>query len=220
MEVKEFFYDKEAIKKHGTPEFKRPKKKILKPLAETISNFESEIIEMPKPKRKQKQKEDPEISGLIEKMNSYLDGDSKRFISSSKKQTIEAIRGGGIRLPEETCNIEDFDMKSVSFTGAVLDYACVEGVEVEIKYFFGVITYIYEFLEDISTIKINTIMNIKEGEEKGKGFRYLEELNISIQGVTSDRAIKEIFAQVLGNDIEFEMRITTKEKKFILTNNI
>lgn len=210
MEVKEFFYDKSAAEELGAPEFVKPKKKESKSrLVEEIENYDSEVIRVKVSKKKK--------TDLTEEINELMSKYEKKTIS--KKNTQESIRGSGIRLSEEECEMTDFDLKSVKFSGAILDYACLEGVEIETKYFIGIVYYIYEFLEELDVINENTIMNIKPGKEIGKGFKHLESLDISIQGVTSDKAINEIFNQVIGNDLTFQMNIITTEKKFIFKNN-
>jgi len=75
------------------------------------------------------------------------------------------------------------------------------------KSYKGIIDYIYEILNDLSQIKKNSIMNIKKEKFEDKGFKYNKKLNISIQGVDSNTAFKEIYNQCKNNNLKMMLCI-------------
>jgi superfamily II DNA or RNA helicase len=70
---------------------------------------------------------------------------------------------------------------------------------------------IYDKIGDGKKIIENTILNIADKKEFGKGFYYIKELGISIQGFDSNRGIKEIIKQCQKNDIDIKIKIKLKD---------
>jgi hypothetical protein len=66
---------------------------------------------------------------------------------------------------------------------------------------------IYEIINDGSNIIKNTILNIKTLEKKDDGFYYLKDLGISVQGVNSNKCLKEIFIQAKQGKIKLRMTV-------------
>ena len=212
---------------------------------EDVFNFESEIIEEKKPTKKSAKKTEKKTEKktlkkiskkVIEEETEDIVGQAKeilgkpsivgttsksegsRVITNNSKKTVEYINSLERELPCDTYSMDEFDLSEVSFTGAVVNCAEVEGVELERKNFFAVISSIYEYLENYESIIQHTKMNVKLGKETGRGFVYLQELDVSVQGVTANKAIQEIFEQVLGNSIDIRLDVSTKEARYIFVN--
>ena len=144
----------------------------------------------------------------------------EKTVTVNKRITQEDIESRRRPLPEETHAMDEFDLPSHTFKGGVVEFAEVEGMEIETKKsIFPIIRYIYnEILEDADAIRKHSSMNIQDGQVEGKGFVYLEQQDISVQGATADKMMKDIFQQVLGNNLTFKMTISTTDRRFTFEN--
>ena len=64
--------------------------------------------------------------------------------------------------------------------------------ELKIDKYQTLLKYIYNYIDDSEIIKYNTKINIVDGECNDKGFQYLKGLNISFQGIDSNKCLDEI----------------------------
>lgn len=199
-----------------------------------IFDFESDIIEekpkkqTKKPKEKQpKEKNSKSSIDVLDMAKATLDKipnvalstiPKSKVVTTSSRMTEQYIDSLERPLPEETYSIDEFDLTTESFKGSLINEVELEGVEIEKKNYFNVISSIYEYLENFEAIKANTTINVQNGEKAGKGFVYFEDLDISVQYVNADRSLKEIFEQILGNGMRLKMDISTKEKRYIFVN--
>lgn len=75
-----------------------------------------------------------------------------------------------------------------------------------------ILEYVYNIIGDPIKIIDNRKVNIKIGDLSGdKGFYYLENLKISIQGVDSNRCLYEIINQCTNNRFTIKMTIKLEE---------
>jgi hypothetical protein len=65
-------------------------------------------------------------------------------------------------------------------------------------------------------IKKNTCINIEFGNYTDKGYKYIEDLDISIQGTDATLSLKEIMSQCKKNKIKLEMEIKLNDSSKIL----
>ena len=77
------------------------------------------------------------------------------------------------------------------------------------------IKYIYQNL-DKQTIINNTILNVSIDEINDRGYVYEDDIGLSIQGVDSKKALKEIINQITKNNQEIEIKIKLKSEDEIL----
>jgi hypothetical protein len=77
------------------------------------------------------------------------------------------------------------------------------------------IKYIYQNL-DKQTIINNTILNVSIYEINEKGYIYEDDIGLSIQGVDSKKALKEIINQLLKSNKTIEIKIKLKSKDEII----
>jgi hypothetical protein len=79
----------------------------------------------------------------------------------------------------------------------------------------SILNDIYKIINSGTKIIINTTLNIKTIVYNDRGFYYLEELGISIQGVDSNRCIYEIINQCKENNINLDIKIKLSDNKLI-----
>jgi hypothetical protein len=77
------------------------------------------------------------------------------------------------------------------------------------------IIYIYQNL-DKQTIINNTILNVSINEINDKGYVYESDIGLSIQGVDSKKALKEIINQITKNNQIIEIKIKLKSEDEIV----
>ena len=77
------------------------------------------------------------------------------------------------------------------------------------------IKYIYQNL-DKQTIINNTILNVSIDEINDRGYTYEYDIGLSIQGVDSKKALKEIINQLLKSNKTIEIKIKLKSEDEII----
>lgn len=110
------------------------------------------------------------------------------------------------------------NLHKISFKGSAIIRASIAGVEIDKLSYWGIIRFIYEFIDDVNEIKKYSRLSIIDGKYTDKGFVYVKSLNISVQGVTADRSLKEIFTQVLMNNFDFCIEIARTPRKWVFFN--
>lgn len=108
------------------------------------------------------------------------------------------------------------DVKLHNFTNSIIQsakivYLGIEHIQSRLKY-KSIRDNIYILINDRDKIIKDTTINIKPINKTDRGFTYLSELDISIQGVDSNTCIYEIITQCEKNNIAIQMNIK-------LTNN-
>ena len=116
-----------------------------------------------------------------------------------KQYDIVYKKNGGILLKKKDINYD--------YTGSAVHKCVLNGVEYENISYSAIIRHVHWLIKDVQQIINNTTLNIKIGHITGKGYRYNKELNISIQGVDANTAMKEIINQCNLNDIALELII-------------
>jgi len=79
----------------------------------------------------------------------------------------------------------------------------------------SILNDIYKIINSGTKIIKNTTLNIKTIEYNHRGFYYLEELGISIQGVDSNKCLYEIVNQSKKNNINLDIKIKLSDNKLI-----
>lgn len=114
--------------------------------------------------------------------------------------------------------IHEFKFDQINLSFFKINWINIEGLVFTPKRNSDVLYFIYSFLDDVDTIKKNTILKIKDGRFKTAGYVYREDLNISIQGCTSNRTLLEIFNQIVKNDITALIDFTAENKNFLISH--
>ena len=83
--------------------------------------------------------------------------------------------------------IHEFKFEQINLSFFKINWINIEGLIYTPKKNSDILYFLYSFLDDVGSIKKNTILKIKDGQFKITGYVYREDLNISIQGCTSER---------------------------------
>ena len=146
---------------------------------------------------------------------------SRKSVKKIEKQIRKIeLEDKSEEIVTERVTMREFEreLSRLNFQGRSINKATLEGIDIEKLNYWGVIRFIYEFIGDYNEIKKNCTINTKEGKHNTKGYVYIPSLDISVQGVTSERSMKEIFSQVLGNNFTFSMEILGYPERIIFYN--
>jgi hypothetical protein len=129
-----------------------------------------------------------------------------KYIEESKQTQIKSI----IKQKQ----IDEYFNK-YDFTKSIILSCFINDIETEKKY-KPILVYIYKLINHASKIKEKTTLNIVNGKKTDKGFVYLDDLDISIQGVDSNKCLYEILNQCNQNKINIKLQIKTNDNQIII----
>lgn len=107
------------------------------------------------------------------------------------------------------------DLKNYNFKHSNIISCEINNIKVEYNKYRPIIFYIYSILNNKDIIMKNSFLNIKEGKILNKGYEYIKSLNISVQGVDSNKIIKEIYHMTKLGNIKINIKIQLENKKII-----
>jgi hypothetical protein len=99
------------------------------------------------------------------------------------------------------------DLKKYNFTNSVILSCSIDNKLINKLKYKQILGIIYNKINDSNKIISNTKLNIKLMEQKDKGFYYIVNLGISIQGVDSNKCLFEIINQCIKHKISLIMEI-------------
>ena len=114
--------------------------------------------------------------------------------------------------------IHEFKFDQISLSFFKINWIDIEGIVYKPKSNSEVLYFLYDFLEDPESIKKHTVLKIRDGRFKTAGFVHREELNISIQGCTSERTLLEIFTQIVAHYLTVDIDFTADSKHFLVNH--
>jgi hypothetical protein len=114
--------------------------------------------------------------------------------------------------------IHEFKFEQISLSFFKINWIDIEGIVYTPKTNSEVLYFLYEFLDDKISIKKHTILKIRDGKFKTSGFVYRKELDISIQGCTSDRTLLEIFTQIISHYLTAFIDFTANNKNYLVSH--
>jgi hypothetical protein len=115
--------------------------------------------------------------------------------------------------------IHEFKFEQISLSFFKINWIDIEGIVYKPKSNSEVLYFIYEFLDDPESIKKHTVLKIRDGKFKTAGFVHREELDISIQGCTSDRTLLEIFTQIVAHYLTAFIDFTADGRHFLINHH-
>jgi hypothetical protein len=152
---------------------------------------------------------------LLEKIiidNTLLDSYAKH--DTNTKYTIVNKDNGDILL-QLNRNINIQDIKNYNFCKSIiLDCKINDNNFTKLKY-TSILGEIYNIINDGTTIIKNTKLNIKTIIKEDEGFRYLDNIGISVQCVESNKCLLEISNQCIKNKIKLSIKIKLVDENII-----
>ena len=139
-------------------------------------------------------------------------------ISEKPVRLQEKIKGELKKPNIYHLQIHEFKFEQINLSFFKINWIDIEGIVYKPKNNSEVLYFIYDFLDDPETIKKHTILKIRDGKFKTSGFVYREELDISIQGCTSDRTLLEIFTQIISNYLTIFIDFTANNRNFLVSH--
>lgn len=115
--------------------------------------------------------------------------------------------------------IHQFKFEQINLSFFKINWIDIEGIIHKSKSNSEVLYFLYDFLDDSESIKSHTILKIRDGKFKTAGYVYRKEINLSIQGCTSDRTLLEIFTQIVSHYLTAFIDFTADGKHFLISHN-
>ena len=115
--------------------------------------------------------------------------------------------------------IHEFKFDQINLSFFKINWIDIEGIVYKPKSNSEVLYFLYDFLEDPESIKKHTVLKIRDGRFKTAGFVHREELNISIQGCTSERTLLEIFTQIVAHYLTAFIDFTADGRHFLINHH-
>lgn len=142
-----------------------------------------------------------------------LDNDNI-IISNIANYNISFYNGNMIlkKIPKKI-NLDD--IKKYDFKKSKILECNIDNKKLELYKYKQIIKYLYDKINNIDLIKTNTLLNIKDGKFTNDGFNYFDKLGISVQGVDSNKAIKEILNISNICNINFNIKIKLENNEII-----
>jgi len=197
MDIKEFFFNPEAIKQFGVPKMQRHRKKEKKQITQPIIVKPVEI---------------KDVEDITQRIAIVL----KSKLPISAKQIVTKQPGKSEKI--EKVNMTDFKLTSVNFHGCIVKSSEIEGMVIPVKRLAKILREIFEFLNDVDLIKENSKIRIVDGKVTEKGFVPYENLGISVQGANANQLMREIFTHVLKNNITFQLNVLAEGSEYQFIN--
>jgi hypothetical protein len=99
------------------------------------------------------------------------------------------------------------DLNNYNFTNSEIVQCYIDNKNITKLKYKSILTEIYSIIDNGSKIIKKTLLNIETLKKEVDGFYYLENIGISVQGVDSNKCIKEIVNQCICNNISIKMKI-------------
>jgi hypothetical protein len=138
----------------------------------------------------------------------------------TKKPMRQIEKSDKVKKPDKYyLQIHEFKFDQINLSFFKINWIDIEGIVYTPKTNSEVLYFLYEFLDNSESIKKHTILKIKDGKYKTSGFVYRKELDISIQGCTSDRTLLEIFTQIISHYLTAFIDFTANNKNFLVSHH-
>ncbi len=106
------------------------------------------------------------------------------------------------------------ELKNI-FTNSKIIKCFINGIEFNKLKYNSIIYRLYHLINNTNKIKFYSLLKIIDGEKNINGYKYIKNLNISVQGNDSNKCIKEIFKQSTNNNINIIISIQFHNKKIV-----
>jgi hypothetical protein len=133
----------------------------------------------------------------------------KNMIDLSK-YSLEIKDNGDIIAKPKTIVVDVLDT-TYTFSKAKIITCLINDIKYENISFISALQKVYGIIKNGARIIINTRLNIDTKERNDKGFKYMPEFGISVQGACADLTLKEIIHQSKKNDIVVRLEIQLQD---------
>ena len=131
----------------------------------------------------------------------------ERIIIDNKKYTIINKNNGDILLQKNTFITDIKHIQKYNFTKSVITDCLIDNNNFTKLKYCSILGEIYNIINDGTKIIINTKLNIKTIIKNDEGFKYLDNIGISVQGADSNKCLLEIINQCIENKINIYLKI-------------
>lgn len=138
------------------------------------------------------------------------------IISNISNYNIE-YENGNMILKKRKKNKSNFDLTE-DYTKSVIKTCYIENKKYDYSSYNSIIKHLFK-LSDADFIKNKSTLNIVSGKKTDKGYKYLEELDISYQGVSTNKAIQEIVSLTKLTSTPIKLVIELANKKLVTYEN-
>jgi len=136
----------------------------------------------------------------------------------TKKSIRQFEKSDKVKKPDKYyLQIHEFKFEQINLSFFKINWIDIEGIVYTPKNNSDVLYFLYDFLDDKDSIKKHTTLKIRDGKFKTSGFVYRKELDISIQGCTSERTLLEIFTQIISHYLTAFIDFTANNKNFLVS---
>jgi hypothetical protein len=131
----------------------------------------------------------------------------EKIIIDNNKYTIINKNNGDILLQKNTFITDIKDIQKYNFTKSVITECLIDNNNFTKLKYCSILGEIYNIINDGTKIIINTKLNIKTIIKNDEGFKYLDNIGISVQRVDSNKCLLEIINQCIENKINIYLKI-------------
>lgn len=110
------------------------------------------------------------------------------------------------------------ELNEYNLNGSIIKECFINNKRPSKNKYYSILIDIYKLIGDGTKIIKNSSMNIKTKNEDNKGFRYNDELGISVQNADANKTFKEIVNQCLINKYTLQIEINLSNDKVIIFN--
>ena len=141
---------------------------------------------------------------------------STKIIIDNTDYDIYPQENGDLLLKPKIIKISDMDrLKEYDFCNSIIISCKINNDILNKNKYKPILNYIYNIINNGTKIIRNTTLNIKTIKYNIRGYYYLQDLGISIQGADSNKSIYEIVNQCNKNNIRLNIKIKLDDNKLI-----
>ena len=130
------------------------------------------------------------------------------------QEYTQQIINGNLVLTRINQFIDEATLFKKDLLGSTITECKINNVNNDIKKYKKLLIYLYS-TTNIETILQNTILNISQEEIYDKGFKYYNQLGLSIQGAETRRTLKEIINIIKIKNYSMELKIKLKNDEVV-----
>lgn len=147
---------------------------------------------------------------------------SKNFVDYVKDNNIEVDNDILKEYIARNTNIilDSIDaIKEYNLANSTIIKCMIDGTKYEKLPYHAILEHVYEIINDGAKIIKSSTLNISTMNKNDKGFKFLEDLHISVQRVDANKCMYEIINQCNIHKIVINIKIELSDKRIIMYRN-